>query len=274
MTTTDHLHRLELADGHLTYAIDGTGTPPVVLLHAGYVDHRMYERELAHLAQRTTVVAPDARTHGWSSSGTTPFRQCDDIAALIRHLDAGPAVLIGTSMGAGSAVDTALEHPDLVRALVICGAGTNEPTFTDPVAIRHNERVQQAVEAMDAPAWLAATLQWVAGPTRDLAAVDPDVLRLVNEMHQHFISTHIRPGILPPEHVVGSWERLPEIAVPVLGVVGDLDYADHHAMTQRAVVAVQDGRGVVTIQGAGHYPNLEQPQQWERVIDDFLDTVL
>lgn len=274
MTTTDHLHRVELTDGHLTYAVEGAGTPPVILLHAGYVDHRMYARELAHLGQRTTVVAPDARTHGWSSSGTVPFRQCDDIAALLHNLDLGPAVLIGTSMGAGAAVDTALDHPDLVRALVICGAGTNEPTFTDPVAIRHNERVQQAVEAMDAQEWLAATLQWVAGPSRDLADVDAEALRLVNQMHEHFISTHIRPGILPPEHVVGSWDRLPEIIVPVLGIVGELDYADHHRMTERAVAAVQDGRGVVTISNAGHYPNLERPQEWEAIIDTFLDTVL
>lgn len=274
MTTIDHLHRVELATGHLAYAIEGAGTPPVVLLHAGYVDHRMYEREIAHLAQRTTVVTPDARTHGWSSSGTVPFRQCDDLAALLRHLDLGPAVLIGTSMGAGAAVDTALEHPELVRALVICGAGTNEPTFTDPVAIRHNERVQRAVEAMDAQEWLAATMQWVAGPTRDLEDVDADVLRLVDEMHQHFITTHIRPGVIAPEPVTGSWDRLAEISVPVLGVVGELDYADHHAMTERAVASVQDGRGVVTIADAGHYPNLEQPQEWERVIDTFLDEVL
>ncbi|WP_114906357.1 alpha/beta fold hydrolase [Ornithinimicrobium murale] len=274
MTTTQNLQRLDLPSGHLSYARKGSGTPPVVLLHAGYVDHRMYARELAHLAQRTTTVVPDARTHGWSSSGTAPFRQCDDLAALIRHLDLGPAVLIGTSMGAGTAVDTALEHPDLVLALVLSGAGTNEPTFADPVAIEQNRRVQEAAAAMDAHAWLAATLEWVAGPQRSLEEVDPTVLELVNRMHEHFVSTHIRPDLVPPEHVTGSWARLTEITVPVLGIVGELDYVDHHRMTERAVSSVVDGRGVVTIPGAGHYPNLEQPAQWERTVDTFLDTVL
>ena len=79
---------------------------------------------------------------------------------------------------------------------------------------------------------------------------------------------------MPPDHVTGSWARLPEITVPVLGVVGELDYVDHHRMTERAVAAVQDGRGVVRIADAGHYPNLEQPTEWERVIDDFLDEAL
>lgn len=274
MITTQGLQRLDLPSGHLSFAREGSGTPPVVLLHAGYVDHRMYHRELAHLAQRTTTVAPDARTHGWSSSGTEPFRHCDDLAALLRHLHLGPAVLIGTSMGAGTAVDTALEHPDLVHALVLSGAGTNEPTFTDPVAIEHNRRVQEAAEAMDAVGWLAATLDWVAGPHRDLKDVDPTALARVNRMHAHFLSSHIQPGLVPPDHVTGSWARLHEIRVPVLGIVGELDYADHHRMTERAVASVADGRGVVTIPAVGHYPNLEQPEQWERAVDTFLDAIL
>lgn len=273
MTTTAPLHRLDVDGGHLSYARAGQGTPPILLLHAGYVDHRMYDRELAHLARRSTVVAPDARTHGGSSTARAPFRHCDDVAALIRHLQLGPAVLIGTSMGAGTAVDTALEFPELVRALVISGAGTNEPSFEEPDAVAQNARVQQAAEAMDAEGWFAATLQWVAGPDREIADVDPTVLERIDRMHRKFAATHIPAGPVPPEVVAHSWARLPEIAVPVLGIVGELDYADHHRMTERALALVQDGRGVVRIAGAGHYPNLEQPQAWEEIVDDFLDDV-
>ena len=134
--------------------------------------------------------------------------------------------------------------------------------------------VQQAADAMDAEAWFAATLQWVAGPDRELADVDPTVLDLIDLMHRDFAGTHIPAGPVPPEVVAHSWARLPEIAVPVLGIVGDLDYVDHHRMTDRAVASVPDGRGVVRIAGAGHYPNLEQPAAWEHAVDDFLDEVL
>lgn len=264
------MNRIEVPGGHIAYAPAGAGAPPVVLLHAGYVDHRMYDREIAHLAQGTTVLAPDARTHGESSTAMAPFRHCDDVAAVIRQVGE-PAVLIGTSMGAGTAVDTALEHPELVRALVISGAGTNEPVFQDATALELLARQDDAIARQDVAAWLQATLEWVAGPDRTLDDVDPVVVERVHAMHLHFVQTHIRPGIVPPEHVTGSWERLGEIAVPVLGIVGELDFADHQRMTSDAVESVQDGRGVVTIPGAGHYPNLEQPQAWEDAVDAFLD---
>lgn len=267
------MNRIDVPGGHISYATAGSGTPPVVLLHAGYVDHRMYEREISHLARRTTVVAPDARTHGWSSTAMTPFRHCDDVAALIRTLGE-PAVLVGTSMGAGAAVDTALEHPDLVRALVISGAGTNEPVFEDPKALALFARQNEAIARQDVPAWLEATVEWAAGPDRTLEEVDPSVVAQLRKMNEFFVRTHIRPGIVPPEHVPDSWERLGEIAAPVLGIVGELDFVDHHRMTEQAVEAVPDGRGVVTIPGAGHFPNLENPEAWEQAIDAFLDRVL
>lgn len=273
MTTTDHLHRLDVPGGHLTYLQEGAGTPPVLLLHAGYLDRRMYARETAHLAHRTTVVTPDARTHGASSTATSPFRHCDDIAALIQHLDRGPAVLIGTSMGGAAAVDVALEHPELVHALLVCGAGTNEPSFESPEALELLQVAEQAIARQDVATWLGATLAWSAGPDRSLEQVDQDVVARLSQMNQDFVATHIRPGVVPPEHVTGSWDRLGEISVPVLGVVGELDFVDHHRMTERLVASVPDGRGVVRIPGAGHFPNLEQPLAWEQTVDRFLDDV-
>lgn len=275
MTVTPQtLQRLEVGAGHIAYAVEGSGAPPVLLLHAGYVDHRMYSRELRRLGRRTTTVVPDARTHGRSSTALAPFRHCDDVAALVRHLDLGPAVLIGTSMGAGTAVDTALEHPDTVRALVLSGAGTNEPSFTSARALELQRRAEEAIARQDVAAWLDATLSWAPGPGRDPSHLDPGVRELLSDLHQDFVRTHIRPGVTPPEHVTGSWERLGEIGVPVLGLVGELDFPDHQEMTQRAVAAVPDSRGVVRIPRAGHFPNLEQPLAWDRAVDAFLEEVL
>lgn len=271
LTTTTG--RLDVPDGYIAYAEAGAGAPPVVLLHAGYVDRRMWDRELTHLSRRTRTVAPEARAHGDSSTPFAPFRQCDDVAALLRHLDAGPAVLIGVSMGAGAAVDTALEYPDLVRALVISGAGTNEPVFESPDILEVLARRDRAEREMDAEAWLAATLDGNLGPSRTPEDVDPAFIRLLQQMQQHFVATHVRPGVVPPSHVIGSWDRLGEIAVPVLGIVGELDYGDHHRMCERAIAAVQDGRGVVRIPGAGHLPNLERPAEWEAAVEAFLDQI-
>ena len=265
--------QLDVPGGHIDYLDTGAGDALIVLLHAGYVDRRMWDGQIDHLAPRARVIAPDARAHGQSSTPFEPFRQCDDVAALITHLHSGPAILIGTSMGAGTAVDTALEYPHLVRALVISGAGTNEPVFQDPWSLSQLARLQRAMDAMDAGAWIAAELDYAAGPARTLDDLDPAVVERLRTMHEHFVATHVRPGIVPPDHVVGSWERLPEISVPVLGIVGDLDGIDHHHMCERAVGSVgsvRNGRGVARVKDAGHYPNLERPAEWDAIVDEFL----
>ncbi|NYV77877.1 alpha/beta fold hydrolase, partial [Streptomyces sp. UH6] len=94
-------------DGPLAYAEAGSGAGPlVVLLHSGYTDHTTWAHQISALAERFHVVAPDLRGHGESANASRPFRQADDVAALVRHLDVGPAVLAGVSMGAFAAVET------------------------------------------------------------------------------------------------------------------------------------------------------------------------
>jgi len=61
-------------------------------------------------------------------------------------------VLVGLSMGGGTAVDTALEHPELVRALVVSGVGTSQPRFTDPWTLDVLTRWQAVLAASDAEA--------------------------------------------------------------------------------------------------------------------------
>ncbi len=109
MTAASGLRFFPSADGDLAYLDTGSGDP-VVLLHSGYVDHRVWSDQIPALAAEYRVIAPDVRGHGFSANATRPFRWADDLAALLRHLDAGPAVLVGSSMGGVIATDTLVEH--------------------------------------------------------------------------------------------------------------------------------------------------------------------
>ncbi len=134
----------------------------VVLLHGGALDLRMWDDQVPALAARYRVIRCDARGHGRSGTPTTPFRQCDDVAGLLGRLGVERAALVGLSMGAGAATDTALEYPHLVSRLVVCGAGTNEPTFDDPW-IRDLQRAQAEAEARrDAAAWTICSCGWAS----------------------------------------------------------------------------------------------------------------
>lgn len=251
------------------YRVDiGTGDP-LVLLHGGFLDHRMWDDQLRVFAERHRVIAPDARGHGRSPNATGPFRLTDDVAELLDGLGTGPAVLAGVSMGASTAVETALEHPSLVRAVVITGAGTGEPYFEDPWTLQALTAWHAAMAAGDLDGSVETFLRLGAGPYQGLDDVDPEVVRRLREMATGTMSKHSAGEAEWLVPVKGGWERVAEIAVPVLAVHGALDSPDHVAMAGRVVRTAPDARAV-TIDGASHYPNLERPDAYNAALMEFL----
>ncbi|MFC5814233.1 alpha/beta fold hydrolase [Nonomuraea harbinensis] len=249
----------------------GTGRP-LVLLHGGFLDHRMWEDQIPVFAEECRVIAPDARGHGRSANATGPYRLTDDLAALLRHLDTGPAILVGVSMGGALAVDTALEHPDLVSAVVVSGAGTSEPYFTDPWTTRAMATWHAGMAAGDLDASVEGFMLFAAGPHRSLGELDAEVVSRLRRMAVETMSKH---SAGEPDHIVpvrDTWERVPTIGVPVLAVNGAADSPDHIGMAERLAGAVADGRAT-SIDGAAHYPNMERPDAFNSLLGDFLRTV-
>jgi pimeloyl-ACP methyl ester carboxylesterase len=159
-----------------------------------------------------------------------------------------------------------------VSGLVVSGAGTNEPVFTDPWILDVQRRQAEAAQRFDAGAWIDAFLEaLVIGPHRTADDVDPSVLARCREMVTDTVSHHVRPDAVTPTHVHGSWERLGEIDVPALGVYGTLDVSDHIAMAERFAAGVRHG-SVVGIEGAGHLPNMERPAEFNAALLTFLAT--
>jgi pimeloyl-ACP methyl ester carboxylesterase len=161
-------------------------------------------------------------------------------------------------MGGGTAVDLALEHPDLVAGLVVSGVGTSEPTFTDPWVLDVFAEWKAAEETRDAQRWLDAFMRFLPGPRRTLDDVDPNVAEAVRRMGWDTLQHHAVRSFVPPTPVTRTWERVPSIEVPVVVVSGVLDSPDHVGMGHRLAGSVPDGR-TVDIAGTAHYPNLEEP---------------
>ncbi|MFF9408311.1 alpha/beta fold hydrolase [Streptomyces anandii] len=259
------------SDGDLAYLDTGSGDP-VVLLHSGWVDHRSLDAQTKALASDYRVIAPDTRGHGFSANATRPFRWADDLAALLRHLDAGPAVLVGVSMGGAIATDTVLEHPDVVRAVVACSAATSEYEYTDPWAREIQAASAQALGAGDIEGWLTAFLRFVPGQSRTLDDIDPEIPRRLREMALHTLSKHTpdeKDHFVP---VTGTWERVPDIRVPLLTVNGALDAPDLIAEAERLARTVAGGWSV-TIEKTAHYAHMERPEAFNAVLTDFLHSL-
>ncbi|MFF9126789.1 alpha/beta fold hydrolase [Streptomyces sp. NPDC014889] len=256
------------SDGDLAYLDTGSGDL-VVLLHSGWVDHRVLDATISALAAEFRVVAPDVRGHGFSANAARPFRWADDLATLLRHLDAGPAALVGVSMGGAIATDTVLEYPELVRGAVVCGAATSEFQYTDPWARRVQDESARALGAGDIEGWLASFLRFAPGPHRTPEDMDQDILRRLRDMALHTLSKHTADEKDWHVPLTGTWERVPKIGVPVLTVNGALDVPDLLAEAERLARTVPDGRSV-TIEGTAHYPNLERPEEFNGIVADFL----
>ena len=268
MTTAADLRFFASRDGDLAYLDTGSGDP-VVLLHCGFVDHRFWADQIPALAAEYRVIAPDVRGHGFSANATEPFRWTDDLAALLRHLDAGPAVLVGVSMGGVIATDTVLEHPDLVRAVVTCGAATGDYQYQDPWTRQIQAEYARTLGAGDIEGWLTAFLKVVPGEHRTAADVDPGILTRLREMALHTIMKHT-PGEQDWQvRLTGSWPRLEKIDVPVLALNGTLEPADMLDAADRLVHEVPNGRAEL-IEGVGHYLNMEKPDDFNRILLEFL----
>jgi len=109
-------------NGVRMYYEEHGGGQPLILLHGGLGAGGMYGPVLPALAAGRRVITVDLQAHGRTADVDRPLRHetlGDDVAALIRHLGLAQADLMGYSFGAGTALRTAIQHPDLVRRLVI-----------------------------------------------------------------------------------------------------------------------------------------------------------
>jgi pimeloyl-ACP methyl ester carboxylesterase len=190
--------------GHLFWR--DTGPPPgrrrskgtILLLHGWMVPsdpHWFRTWRLLH-ADGWRVIALDARGHGRGTRPMTPFRldECaEDAAALVRHLDTGPVIAVGYSMGGAIAQILALRHPELLRGVVLCATSSEFRSSPIMQAVWYSMSFFQLGLRL-APKWMwervveqvaqghPATTAWVVGELRrgapeDIAEAGRDIGR-------------------------------------------------------------------------------------------------
>lgn len=104
------------------YEVHGVGEPPLILLHGGLGATETLSQILNSLSDARQVIALDLQGHGRTADVDRPISfeaMAEDVALLSRHLDIGKADVAGYSLGGGVALRTALQHPELVRKVVV-----------------------------------------------------------------------------------------------------------------------------------------------------------
>jgi 3-oxoadipate enol-lactonase len=255
----------------LAHDVAGAG-PDVLLIHNGLCDRRMWDRQMRSFADFFRVIRCDLPGYGDMPEPEGPFSYAEDVLALLDELSVSRAALVGNSLGGRVALDVCLAAPERVSALVLVAAGRGGWNWSD-IAREFWRRQEEAAEAGDLDRAVELSLQlWLDGPLRPPGAVGGDVRAAVAAMQRRAFDNE-----LAATWTVGP-ERRPEVSpadvrVPTLVLVGDLDLPDLVAIAEAYEREIPGARRVV-MHGAAHLPSLEQPEEFDRLVLDFLQEAL
>jgi len=251
----------------INYEIEGDG-PVVTFSHSLACSLAMWDDQVRALRGRYRVLRYDTRGHGQTSApkGEYTLSQLSaDLLGLLDGLGIAQTHFVGLSMGGMIGQVFALEHPGRFQSLVLCDTSSRYPAGAASVWA---DRIK-TVEAQGMTPMVEPTLgRWFTAPFR---ARRPDVMDRVGKL--------IRDT--PPQGYVGCCHALPKIDVtdrlgavtcPALVIVGEEDPGTPVDMA-RAIHAALPGSELAILREASHLSNMEQPEEFSRVLGGFLDKV-
>jgi 3-oxoadipate enol-lactonase len=237
-------------DGGTVWADDSGGDgPPLVLLHPGVGDSRIWDPVLAALTARYRVIRYDARGYGQSPAPTVKFTLLSDLVAVLGHYGVPRAALAGVSQGGGSALALALEQPERVPALVLLCPGIPGFPYPEDDADDPLEAEYERVCAGGDVDGLAGLMRRVWGAAGDTPAV--------TEQFRSAARAALSSGdLMQPDPPV--FDRLGEISVPAALMVGDADYPPLVESNRQAATRIP-GCEFQLVPGLDHLPPLREP---------------
>ncbi len=248
------------------YEIAGQGHP-LVLIHGGAVDNRAFDDQFYVFAQHYKTVRFDLRGAGQSGDRDKAFSNPEDVYQLLKYLNIENAYLLGISRGGGFAFDVAIEHPEMVGALILVSAnmGVEVPAY--------HEMFDRATEAGKQKGARAAAEVWGydphQGPRRESAR--EKVLNIIEDNMPRF---RYFDGHEPVEQFRSydgpRSDRLDDIKVPTLVLSGAHDNEVSRQNSLNWADGIPNAR-LVLFEESGHLVNIDQVALFNQTVLDFLE---
>lgn len=260
---------VEIDGKKIYYECAGDGFP-VVFLHAGLADCRMWDEQFEFLAGQFRVYRYDARGFGQSALPGESFFPVEDLRRLLDLLEVDCAALVGASMGGGVALEFALRYPHRVRSLVLVGATLYGYSYS-PEFMRKGSEVFVMVREKGPALFMRYFLNdsfWsftVPGGAFPSARRRFEELLRANARMFDWFPNYIRCSDIPTR------SRLHEVKAPSFVVVGDHDHPDNISVAEILHKRIPNSRFRV-VSGSGHMLNMEQPEIFNGLIMQFLTT--
>jgi 3-oxoadipate enol-lactonase len=256
---------VELEGARFWYELTGKGET-LVLLHGFSFDSTLWDDQIDAFAVKHRVLRYDLRGFGKTTSADVTYAHASDLKALLDFLNIESVYLLGLSLGGGAAINFALSYPGRARALIVAAPSLGGFNWSETMRNAQNSLTaiarEQGVEKARA-LWLRQTIFQLA---RGKPHVAQKLRQMVNRYSGwHWLHADLGRPLIPP-----AIERLKDIRVPTLLIVGDSDAPDQ----LRIVDTLQpqlDGAQKIIFRGVGHAVNLEAPEQFNAAVLEFLD---
>ena len=243
----------------------GAGERTIVFLQGAQLAREMWEDQARTFAEGRRTIFYDVRGFGRSGPATEPYSHENDLRALLDALEVERATFVGLSLGGRIAIEFAVEHPERVEALVLVGPGLEGFPFEEAPEPWH-DALRAAVEARDSSRAVDA---WLTSGYMAPAMADPQVAPRIRELalanEGNWLQTQPEAPLDPP-----AINRLATIRCPTLVVVGSRDVPSILAIADHLVREIPGSRKAV-MAACGHVPNLERPEEFERIVREFFD---
>lgn len=263
--------RAPINGAQLYYEINGQGTP-LVLIHAGVADSRMWEAQVVEFIKNFRVIRYDLRGFGQSPMPTGRFAHYEDLRGLLDFLRVKQAAIVGLSYGGQVALDFALAYPERVTALVMGAPATVGGSEPSEAIQQFGEEEESLLAAGDLASATALNVRmWVDGPQRAPDQVDATIRELVYTMQLHAFSLPVPEDVAIDRLTPPAIARLGEVSVPTLILAGDLDVPGVAELAEQLATQIPGAQKVI-LSGVAHMINLERPTEFNRLTLEFLGT--
>jgi 3-oxoadipate enol-lactonase len=264
---------VEVDGGRIYYEVEGAGHP-LLLIHGGLGSLRMWDGQVPALAEPYQVIRYDTRGFGRTETDDVEFSNRADAVAVLDHVGAASAYVVGMSRGGMIALDLVLEYPERVDAFVsvASGVGGYEPPLAEGTPRPPWEEMERLWASKD---WrrLAEleTQVWVDGWGQPQSRIDA-ALRL--KVQGWILNAYEaekaegKPQPLDPPAV----QRLAEVRVPTLVMIGEVDEPASVAAGRHLAASVVGAR-LVEFPGVAHMIQLEEPERFNEIVLEFLAEV-
>jgi pimeloyl-ACP methyl ester carboxylesterase len=258
-------------DGIRIHVAEAGEGPVLLLLHGVAATHATWEHTIPDFAQRWRVIAPDLPGHGLSGKPNAPYT-IDFFAGVVRslgrELGITEAVVVGNSLGGQIALELACAYPRWTRALVLAAPAGGFPAAMRPVG--------WAIGAVDSPRLMRIALERSVGRSFYDPSSAGCVARrriLAERFAAEDFPSFARAVIRSIAGAVGAGAQpLRDLTQPMLLVWGRQDRLVGLSRSRQLLREVPHAR-LAVLDRCGHVPMLEQPEAFNRIMDEFLRAV-